>query len=65
MQGDVLAVGPGRIEPGIGTVLPNVSIGDEVLFVRYSGISFSLDGQDVLILREEDVLGVLQPKAET
>ncbi len=61
--GEVLAVGPGRIEPNIGTVVPNVSVGDQVLFGIYSGISFSLDGLDVLIMREEDVLGVLQPKA--
>ncbi len=62
MQGAVLAVGPGRTEPGIGTVLPAVSIGDVVLFGRYSGLKIDLDGQALLIMREEDVLGVLTPK---
>jgi chaperonin GroES len=62
MQGEVVAVGPGRTEPGIGTVLPAVSIGDVVLFGRYSGLKIDLDGQALLIMREEDVLGVLTPK---
>lgn len=61
--GEVLAVGPGRTEPGVGTIVPALSIGDDVLFGLYSGISFELDGQAVLIMREEDVLGILQPKA--
>lgn len=64
MQGEVLAVGPGRIDPGIGTVVPAVTVGDQVLFGRYSGIAVDLDGQAVLIMREEDVLGVLAPKEE-
>lgn len=59
MQGTVLAVGPGRVEPGIGTVLPSVAVGEQVLFGRYSGQEFRLDGERVLIMREQDVLGVL------
>lgn len=58
-QGTVLAVGPGRTEPGIGTIVPAVTVGDVVIFGLYSGISIDLDGQAVLIMREEDVLGVL------
>jgi len=60
-QGTVLAVGPGRIEPGIGTVVPSVQVGDVVLFGRYSGVSMTLDDVAVLVMREEDVLGVLAP----
>lgn len=62
-QGTVLAVGPGRTEPGVGTILPAVKEGQTVIFGLYSGISIDLDGQAVLIMREEDVLGVLMPKA--
>lgn len=63
MRGEVLAVGPGRIEPGVGTVLPAVTIGDDVLFGRYAGVEVQLDGEDVRIMREEDILGVLAPEA--
>lgn len=62
MQGEVLAVGPGRVEPGIGTVVPTVQPGQLVLFGRYAGTEVVLDGQRVLILREEDVLGILRPE---
>lgn len=63
MQGTVLAVGPGRVEPGIGTVLPSVKDGDRVLFGRYAGTAVTLDDVAVLILREEDCLGILAPEA--
>lgn len=63
MQGEVLAVGPGRIDPGIGTVLPAVNVGDAVLFGRYAGVEVTLDGEDVRIMREEDILGILAPEA--
>lgn len=62
MQGEILAVGPGRYEPNVGTVLPMVKVGDVVLFGRYAGVEVVLDEQRVLILREEDLLGVLPPK---
>lgn len=61
-QGEVLAVGPGRLEPGVGTVVPTVQVGDTVLFGRYSGVRVTLDELEVLIMREEDVLGVLAPR---
>ena len=61
VQGTVLAVGPGRVEPGIGTILPAVQTGDVILFGRYAGVEVTLDEQRVLIMREEDVLGVLTP----
>lgn len=65
MRGEVLAVGPGRIEPGVGTVLPSVKVGDEVLFGRYAGVEVTLDGEEVRIMREEDVLGILMPEEKT
>jgi chaperonin GroES len=63
MHGDVLAVGPGRIEPGVGTVVPAVYVGDTILFGRFAGTEVVLDDVRVLILREEDVLGVLAPRS--
>ncbi len=58
-QGKVIAVGPGRREDG--KVLPlDVKAGDKVLFAKYSGTEFKLDGEEHLILREDDVLGVIE-----
>lgn len=58
-QGKVIAVGPGRREDG--KVLPlDVKAGDKVLFAKYSGTELKLDGEEHLILREDDVLGVIE-----
>jgi chaperonin GroES len=58
-QGKVIAVGAGRREDG--KVLPlDVKAGDTVLFAKYSGTEFKLDGEEHLILREDDVLGVVE-----
>src|SRR3546814_1406200 len=57
MQGEVLAVGPGaRNDKGQITPL-DVKVGDRILFGKYSGTEFKLDGQDLLILRESDIMG--------
>ena len=58
-QGKVIAVRAGRREDG--KVLPlDVKAGDKVLFAKYSGTEFKLDGVEHLILREDDVLGVIE-----
>lgn len=64
VEGEVLAVGPGRTEPGIVTVVPAVTVGQTVLFGRYAGAEVTLDDERVLLMREEDILGILHPKAE-
>jgi len=59
MEGKVLAVGPGaRNDKGERQAL-DVKVGDQVLFGKYSGTEIKLDGEDVLIMKEEDILGVL------
>jgi chaperonin GroES len=59
-EGIVVAVGPGRItKEGKGLRL-DVKQGDRVLFGKYSGSEVRLDGQEFLIMKEEDVLGVLR-----
>ena len=57
-QGEVVAVGKGkRLENG--TLVPlDVKAGDQILFAKYSGSEVKLDGQEYLILREEEVLGI-------
>jgi len=59
-EGKVVAVGKGKAEEN-GKVRPlDVKAGDRVLFGKYSGTEIKLDGEEHLILREEDILGVLE-----
>jgi chaperonin GroES len=59
-EGEVIAVGSGKYDDK-GTLRPlNVKKGDRVLFGKYSGNEIKLDGVDHLILREDDILGVLE-----
>jgi chaperonin GroES len=58
-EGEVIAVGKGkRLEDGVVTAL-DVKSGDRILFGKYSGNEVQLDGIDYIIMREDDVLGVL------
>jgi chaperonin GroES len=58
-QAKVLAVGAGRITED-GKVQPmDVKTGDQVIFSKYAGTEVKLDGEDLLIIREDDVLGIL------
>ena len=60
MQGKVIAVGKGRVEKD-GKVTPlDVKAGDIVLFGKYAGQEIKVDGNDYLIIREEEVLGVIE-----
>jgi chaperonin GroES len=59
-QGKVVSVGKGRIEKD-GKVTPlDVKAGDTVLFGKYAGQEVKIDGQELLIIREEEVLGVIE-----
>ena len=60
MQGDVIAVGKGKVTED-GKVLPlDVKVGDKVLFGKYSGTEVKLDGKEFLMMREDDILGVVE-----
>ncbi len=62
MQGEVLAVGPGeRNEKGQITPL-DVKAGDRILFGKYSGTEVKMDGDDLLIMKESDIMGVLEER---
>jgi chaperonin GroES len=65
MQGEVLAVGPGeRNEQGQITPL-DVKAGDRILFGKWSGTEVKMDGDELLIMKESDIMGVLEePKAK-
>ena len=59
-QGKVIAVGKGRVNDE-GKVIPlDVKAGDKILFGKYSGSEIKVDGEDLLIMREEDILGVVE-----
>ncbi len=62
-QGEVTAVGSGRLMQD-GTVRPlQVKTGDRVLFGKYAGQTVKLDGEEYLVMREEDVLGIIETDA--
>jgi chaperonin GroES len=56
----VLAVGKGKMAEGGKLLVPDVKAGDRVLFGKYSGSEITFDAEDHLILREDDILGVLE-----
>ena len=59
MEGEVVAVGPGARDEKGALVAPDVKAGDRILFGKYTGSDIKIDGEEVLILREDEVLAVL------
>jgi len=59
-QGEVLAIGKGKILEN-GDVRPmDLQVGDKVLFGKYSGTEVKMDGEAILVMREEDIMGVIE-----
>jgi chaperonin GroES len=64
MEGEVLAVGPGaRGEDGKVHPL-DVKVGDHILFGKWSGSEVVIDGEDLIIMKESDVLGIIESRAK-
>ena len=62
-QGDVVAVGPGGRDEA-GKLIPiDLKVGDRVLFGKWSGTEVKIDGEELLIMKESDVMGVLDEQA--
>ena len=59
-EGEVLAVGPGEITEDGKTRPMNVKTGDKILFGKWSGTEVKLDGHDLLIMKESDIMGILE-----
>jgi len=59
IEGEVIAVGPGKILDDGKQKPPDVKVGDRVLFGKYSGTEVKLDGEEHVVLREDDILGVI------
>jgi chaperonin GroES len=63
-QGEVVAVGPGARDE-TGKIIPlDVKVGERVLFGKWSGSEVKIDGEDLLIMKESDILGVLETPAK-
>lgn len=60
--GEIIAVGPGKISDE-GKVIPvEVKVGDQVLYGKYSGTEVTIDGEEVLIMRESDIFAIMPKK---
>ena len=63
MHGEVISVGPGARDEAGRLVALEVKKGDRVLFGKWSGTEVKIDGQELLIMKESDILGILEGKA--
>jgi len=59
-QGKVIAAGPGRTDEDGKRIPMDVSVGDKVLYAKYSGTEIKMDGKKMLILRESDILAIVE-----
>lgn len=59
-QGKVLAAGPGARDDDGKRIAMDVKVGDKVLYAKYGGTEFKMDGKKLLILRESDILGTIE-----
>ena len=59
MQGEVVAVGPGKVSDSGAAVAMEVKKGDKVLYGKYAGQEGTVDGEDFLIMRESDILAII------
>ncbi len=59
-EGEVIAVGPGNRDDDGDYIALDVKVGDRILFGKWSGTEVKLDGEDLLIMKESDILGVLE-----
>jgi len=59
-QGNVVAAGPGTRDEGGKHIEMDVKVGDKVLYAKYAGTEFKMDGKKLLILRESDLLAVIE-----
>ena len=58
-EGKVIAVGPGALDESGKRIVPDVKAGDRILFGKWSGTEVKLEGEDLIIMKESDILGVV------
>jgi chaperonin GroES len=59
-KGEVMAVGPGRLDDNGNRVPMEVKVGDKVLFSKYAGTEVKIEGEEYLIMREDDILAIIE-----
>ena len=59
IKGEVIAVGGGKVLDNGQLRVPQVKVGDKVLFGKYSGTEVKVDGEDLIIMKESDILGIV------
>ena len=59
-EGEVVSVGPGKVLDNGNKVAPEVKAGDRVLFGKYAGTEIKIEGVEHLIMREDDILGIIE-----
>jgi chaperonin GroES len=65
MEGEIVAVGPGARDEKGTLVALDVKVGDRILFGKWSGTEVKLDGVDLLIMKESDIMGILEAPAKS
>jgi chaperonin GroES len=64
-EGEIVAVGPGARDEKGERIPAEVKVGDRILFGKWSGTEVKIDGQDLLIMKESDIMGVLEGKVSS
>jgi chaperonin GroES len=59
-QGEIVAVGPGKRDENGKQIALDVKVGDKVLFGKYAGQTVKVSGEELLVMREEDIMGVVE-----
>ena len=59
-EGEVIAVGPGALDDNGKRVVPEVKAGDFILFGKWSGTEVKIDGEELLIMKESDIMGIVE-----
>ena len=60
MEGKVIAVGKGKVKEDGNIIKMDVKVGDKILFSKYAGSEIKMDGEELLIMREDDILGIIE-----
>src|SRR5258708_6820165 len=63
-EGEIIAVGPGALDDNGKRVAPEVKPGDFVLFGKWSGTEVKIDGEELLIMKESDIMGIIEGRAK-
>ncbi len=59
-EGEILAVGAGGRDDGGRIITPDVKVGDKIIFGKWSGTEVVIDGEELLIMKESDIMGVIE-----